>query len=112
MDRDLFRFIEALGFDRAWVDWGMYPPTLHAIQSNDFKTGDEEGGEHFRYGAFQWWLTQTMDDHALAKLLLLTYLDDDAAMAQAARDDIAQRFGDRAIRVRDLCLLGEGPVRE
>lgn len=77
-----------LHFPIAWLNWDMYPHELFEIQRADYYPGAEQASEHYRYGAFRWWLMQSFTGEQAAKLLALTFLDPDQAMANSARADL------------------------
>lgn len=85
---DKSRFLRLMEFPTAWNRWRMYPSSLFRIQLADYEPGGEQAAEHFRYGAFTWWLTRRVSKAELHKLIALTWLDPDQHMAQNARDDL------------------------
>jgi len=101
-DDETSDFLRRLGFDRRWVAWDMYPASLHTIQSADLGDDDPGLGEHFRYGAIQWWLAQSPHPSQLAKLVLLCHIDQDSAMRSASLRDIGVRFPGLTLSLADL----------
>ena len=78
-------FLLLMQFPNQWLDWEMYPDDLALIQMSEYQPGDENGSEHFRFGAFGWWETCLTTKEQLEKLLLLSYLDREQGMAADAR---------------------------
>lgn len=83
------QFAELMQFPKAWFAWGMYRDELFKIQLADYEPRSEDASEHFRYGAFRWWLSRTLTDEEVSKYVALTFLDPDQAMAESARRDLA-----------------------
>ncbi len=92
-------FIQLIGYPKEWSDWGYLPDTYIADQIKDYlsehradqpKSGDVPGSEHYRFGAFLYWLKQEPQIDQLEKLLALTYLDKDQLMANDVRRRIAR----------------------
>jgi len=101
-------FIDGNQYPGQWLEFEMYPAELFEVQLGDFE-GDFEGdGEHFRYGAFQWWIAQPMSLDQLVKLVALAYLDPDQVMASSARKDILGRVPDLPNEMRVLLDLRTG----
>lgn len=82
------RFTALMKFHSAWTTWEMYPDELLEIQKSDYTPGSESSPEHYRYGAFRWWLARKLTVEQMAKYLALTFLDNDQTMAQCARQDL------------------------
>lgn len=78
-------FAASMRYPRAWIEWGMYPDALYRVQALEYVPGQEEASEHFRYGAFGWWVARKMTRVQLRKYLALTWLDPDQLMANNAR---------------------------
>ncbi len=87
------QFVNKLNFPDEWLKWGMYPDDLFRIQLQDYEPGTESSSEHYRYGAFQWWLHQPLTTEIINQYIDLTYLDPDEGMGEAARNDLARRLG-------------------
>jgi hypothetical protein len=83
------QFAELMQFPKAWLAWGMYNDELFKIQLADCEPRSEDAPEHYRYGAFRWWLGRTLTNEELTKYVALTFLDPDQAMAGSARRDLA-----------------------
>lgn len=75
-------------YPRAWLEWEMFPDKLYQVQSAEYEPGNERGAEHFRYGAFGWWVARKMSRAQLRKYIALTWLDPDQVMANEARRDL------------------------
>jgi len=75
-----------MNFPAEWELWGMYPDELFDTQMSRHRPGHEDGSEHDRNGAFQWWIRKSPSKDQLSKLLKLTYLDPDSHMANDVRD--------------------------
>jgi len=50
-----FDFLKLMKFPEAWYE--MYPDELYNIQIKYYEPGNENAPEHFRLGAFAWWLS-------------------------------------------------------
>lgn len=83
-----FAFLKLMQFPSEWLTLDMYPMVLFSEQMRIYEKGDEEGSEHYRYGAFHWWLKNHPTAIQLSNLLQLTYLDKDELMAGDARSHI------------------------
>ena len=59
-------FLKLMEFPEAWRD--MYPDELYNIQLGCYKPGDERSPEHFRYGAFLWWLKNRLSHDDIVKI--------------------------------------------
>ncbi|ALG68212.1 hypothetical protein [Beggiatoa leptomitoformis] len=84
-------FVKMMRFPNEWVTWGMYPNELFKIQLIDYEPGSESASEHYRYGAFQWWLHQKLTLDTIRKYVDLTHLDPDPLMGESARRDLEKR---------------------
>src|SRR5262249_541394 len=78
-------FLKLMQFPAAWLELDMYPESLFAGQLNSYTLGAETASEHFRNGAFHWWLKQQPTEQQLLRLALLCRLDPDQLMAQDAQ---------------------------
>jgi hypothetical protein len=59
-------------------DWDeMYPEELFAIQVNAYEPGAENAAEHFRFGAFLWWLRKNLTQQQLNKIRKLAEVEED-----------------------------------
>ncbi len=70
-------FLKLMNFPKQWVELNMYPEILSKIQIAGYKPGQEEASEHYRNGAFHWWLRQEPTESVLMKLMLLASIDPD-----------------------------------
>jgi len=86
-------FLKLMRFPSAWLDLGMYPNSLFAMQLASYTPGAEAAPEHFRFGAFLWWLSQQPTEHQLVSLATLSRIDPDALMATDAQQRIRQSPG-------------------
>ena len=68
----------------------MYPDGLYQRQVESYQAGNEDASEHFRNGAFHWWLKRDPSDDLLTKLIFLTTQDPDRAMARDVRRYISR----------------------
>jgi hypothetical protein len=66
---------------------------LYQRQLMSYQPGNEKASEHFRNGAFHWWLTRDLSDEMLIKLIFLTAQDPDRMMARDVRGYILRRPG-------------------
>jgi hypothetical protein len=105
-DHQIEAFLLKLGFDPRWAAWGMYPPELYAIQHADWVGNGDDSGEHFRYGAVQWWLDQKPTPQEFAKLVLLCHLDADSPMRTAALRDIEAGYPGMTVELEHLTGAG------
>jgi len=87
-------FMKLMQFPSAWLELGMYPDALFKVQLQSYTSGSEATPEHFRNGAFHWWLSQEPTEEQLICLALLSRKDPDPPMAQDAQRNIrlASRF--------------------
>ena len=81
-------FVSMMCFPNEWIKWSMYPDELFEIQLMYYEPGTEASPEHYRYGAFQWWLHQRLTSDIIQKYFDLTYLDPDQPMGESARNDL------------------------
>jgi len=75
-------FLKMMRFPDEWEAWRLYPDELFAVQLGEYEQGDEEASEHYRNGAFQWWLSRRPNAEALKQLSLLTDFDPDPLLAE------------------------------
>lgn len=83
-------WLNIMRFPPEWVEWGLIPDELAAIQLAGYAQGHEDGSEHDRHGAFQWWLKRDPSPAILILLARLTWLDPDQRMAGSVRKCIAK----------------------
>lgn len=84
-------FMNLMLFPLEWEMWEMYSDELFAVQLADYSPGSEEASEHFRYGAFLWWLSKDLSQNQKEQILQLTHLDPDQIMASDIRERLAKR---------------------
>ncbi len=80
-------FIKLMGYPEEWVLWGMLSEDILRIQMSEYEPGSEAASEHYRNGAFHFWLQQKPSKEALIKLAKLSFLDPDQLMAEWLRND-------------------------
>ena len=68
----------------------MYPDELFEIQVSGYSPGHEKSGEHYRDGAFYWWLHKEPAPEQLIVLTGLSMLDPDQLMAGDIRNHIIE----------------------
>jgi len=84
-------FAKLLEYPDEWLSWGMYPDELFQLQLGHYELGSEAASEHYRYGAFWWWLRQSLTPEIIEKYQKLTQLDPDTLMGEAARQDLVRK---------------------
>lgn len=80
-------FIKRMQFPREWVEWGMLPDELLDEQMAVYEPGNERASEHYRIGAFHYWLHKRPSKDILLKLIKLSFFDPDPLMAYTLRKD-------------------------
>lgn len=103
MNRD--DLLKLLSFPKEWKAWDMYPEELATLQAADFSPGSEAGAEHYRCGAFHWWMSRNPSSLQLTALIKLSFLDPDALMGSDIRKYLLQceAFGqEHVILIREL----------
>lgn len=83
----------------------MFPKELFEMQVADLDAISNGGGEHYRYGAFQWWITRVPSQDQVCKLIALTFLDADQVMAAAARMDMLEKLDGLSENLKILLRL-------
>jgi hypothetical protein len=81
-------FLNLMKFPKNWYE--MYPDELYNIQLGHYRPGGECSSEHFRFGAFTWWLWRNPNKIEIMKLKLLAEQDEDIGV----REDILARIND------------------
>jgi hypothetical protein len=81
-------FFKLMNFPPEWVELDLYPRELATIQLNCYKPGQEDASEHYRCGAFHWWLKQEPSEQKLKNLMLLASIDPDPLMGEDIRSYI------------------------
>lgn len=84
------KFTKLMKFPREWMMWGFYPDELFDLHLKQYQPGHENASEHYRFGAFHWWLHKKPSKEQLLKLVVLTWLDPEKNMAGDARNHIAK----------------------
>lgn len=82
-------WLELMKFPSQWLVWDLIPTQLAELQLARYEIGNEQGSEHDRHGAFQWWLQREPSEAVLIKLARLTWLDPDEPMGGYVRECIA-----------------------
>ena len=88
-------FFERLEFPSIWLDENLYPEALRAEQEALLSKEPPIpkkvcGSEHYRYGAFSYYVKEpSTPAHVLERLILVAEEDSDPVMAQAAIIDIS-----------------------
>lgn len=82
-------FMKLMNFPSKWSYLLMHPDELFYEQLKEYKIEkDDEGSEHYRNGAFHWWLRVNPERSILIKLIHLKFLDLDKLMADDVRSYI------------------------
>lgn len=88
------QFLNLMKFPDEWTSLDMYPDDLALIQISDYEPGSEDASEHFRNGAFHWWLKVGKPSRRqLEKLILLVSVDPDPLMGEDVMSYIRQAPG-------------------
>jgi hypothetical protein len=80
-------FICLMQYPPEWEEWGMLTEELMDIQIGGYYPGSEKASEHFRNGAFHYWLSKNPSKEVLIKLAKLSFLDPDTLMAEWLRKE-------------------------
>ncbi|GAA6142611.1 hypothetical protein [Hydrogenophaga sp. 5NK40-0174] len=80
-------FVQLMRYPEEWVLWGMLPEEVIHVQMGEYEPGSEAASEHYRNGAFHYWLRQEPDKGVLIQLVRLSFLDPDQRMAEWLRQD-------------------------
>ena len=85
-------FLKLMQFPNEWVELDMYPPDKEFFkgQLDAYEPGQEKASEHFRNGAFHWWLKRNPSKATLKKLAMLVNVDSYKPMADDVRKYIAK----------------------
>ncbi len=75
-----------LGYNHAWLEYGLIDENLLQKQSQQYDTSDDKNREHYRYAAFRAFLGKriALDDTLMDRYVHLAQLDEDHEMAQSA----------------------------
>jgi hypothetical protein len=82
-------FLRLMHYPSEWTEWDMYPDELLKGQVGAYTPRSERASEHFRNGAFHWWLKRKPSKEQLMKLVRLSYLDPEELMGDDVRRYIA-----------------------
>ena len=80
-------YIQLMRYPKEWVLWDMLPEEVVCAQFAEYGPGSERASEHYRNGAFHFWLRQKPSKEILIKLVQLSFLDPDPLMAEWLRND-------------------------
>ena len=83
-------YLRLMQFPAEWEQLGLVPDEWLEGALGSYKKGHEDGSEHDRHGAFQWWLRRSPSKGILLKLAALSWLDPDQPMAGYVRECISQ----------------------
>lgn len=105
---DKAQLAKVLNYPQIWLEANLFTDELFSIQAPEFQR--EYGGrvpsggtEHWRYGAFHFWLKRNIDVAVLERLLDAATVDPDQPMAGAAiRYIVAHPSSDRSILARAI----------
>lgn len=78
-------FIALMNYPKEWVEWDMLPDAVLKIQMSEYIPGHENSSEHYRNGAFQYWLKGNANEDQLIKLVKLSKLDPEKIMCRYIR---------------------------
>jgi hypothetical protein len=104
MDLSLSELIDRLGYPAVWTEKGLYPEDLYQVQLAAFVAEARERGirsheyrpvggtEHYRYGAFRYWLQRDPGPDTLHSLMEGAVVDPDPPMAGAAIKDLLAAY--------------------
>ena len=82
-------FLTLMEFPYEWLTFELYPDELFLGQLSEYeKYHDDDGSEHYRNGAFHWWLKKEPSKDILVNLTSLTFSDPDQLMAEDVRSYI------------------------
>lgn len=102
-----------LNYPTIWLEAELLTDELFGIQVPDFQKEyggriPEGGTEHWRYGAFHFWLSRNIGSQVLELLLDAASADPDQSMAGAAIKDIIQHpSSNRAILERAVEIISQ-----
>lgn len=83
------QFLMQMHFPVEWLTFDLYPDELFIGQIESYQAdNDGEFSEHYRNGAFHWWLKRNPTKEVLMKLIHLTFLDLEQLMADDVRSYI------------------------
>lgn len=82
------KFTKLMNYPAQWMIWNLYPTELFKLQLEEYEIGHENSSEHYRYGAFQWWISKKPSEEIKIKLFELSQFDSDPFMAYTVGEDI------------------------
>ncbi|SCM51376.1 hypothetical protein BN1044_00838 [Hafnia alvei] len=86
-------FLSLMKFPDEWTELDMYPDELFTGQLKLYKSdNDSDGSEHYRNGAFHWWIKINPSNLFLLNLVKLSFLDPDQLMAEDIRSYIIKQI--------------------
>ena len=89
---DKIAFARHLKYPPEWVEWNMYTDELFQVQLGSYQHDEDIGeGEHYRYGAFRYWLQRKLTTVQSENLVKLSFLDPDQFMARNVRQEILSK---------------------
>ena len=105
-----------LRYPEVWRTMHLYPDELRMAQEAELirePLGEVGGTEHFRYGAFCFWLGNPQTPQSILRALIsAAAADPDSAMAQAALIDlVAHRNCDELLYDQALAAFGGFPEK-
>ena len=84
-------YLSLMQFPEEWRTLNMIPDDEWLSEAvRLYRPGHEDGSEHDRYGAFQFWLRRYPSKDQLMNLVKLSFLDPDPPMASAVRNDVSE----------------------
>lgn len=84
--RDEKEFLKLMQYPKEWVEWDMLPKVVIENQMKEYKPGDEQSSEHYRNGAFHYWIRGLATEEQLIKLVRLSALDPETIMCKYIRE--------------------------
>ena len=77
-------------FPKEWQLLEMYPDEVFELQVAEYEPGHEESAEHYRNGAFHWWLARKPSKEHLLNLARLITRDPEQQMAEHLKTYVRQ----------------------
>ena len=74
-------FLKLMEFPGEWELWNMIPPDWLSGAMEEYRPGQEESPEHYRNGAFHWWIRSEPSKQDLITLARLSLIDPEQIMA-------------------------------
>lgn len=107
-------FVQLMKYPEQWLQWGMLPDELLRVQMADDSPGSEQAAEHYRNGAFHFWLRTAPNKDILLTLARLSFLEPDQLMAQEWRKDLlakAESADEEVLRLLQVQIVREEAAR-